>query len=171
MKLENSTNRTCGPLYPGRGARRFGYIASAVLLVISVSNALAQAKPVKATSTVTVRIKAAANSPVVKVAPGSLLVYVDTKTLVLDLEPGVGRVPLELSADMLNALNTSGEGLTPITQNGITRVAFKGRYHPVWVAVTDSKGKVVPFCITGLPAPVQVAARAVRESQGDSHER
>jgi len=171
MKVQESTKRTGRPVYLGCGARRLACVISALTLVIGVSSAFAQAKSAKPASKATTPIKAAASSPVIKVAAGSLLVYVDTKTLALNLEPGADRVALELSADMLNKLNTSGEGLTPVTENGMTRIDLKGRYQPVWVAVTDSKGALIPFCMTSLPAPVQAAAKAIREVKGGSHER
>jgi|GEM_PF-4100307 hypothetical protein len=97
------------------------------------------------------------------VAPGSLLVHVDTKTHQLSLEPGSGTVPLELSADILNALDTSFDGLTPERRGENTKWGLSGRYRGVWLAVTDAEGKTRPFCVTSLPQRVAEAAQAVRQ--------
>ncbi|MHB8797037.1 MAG: hypothetical protein ACYDBY_01110 [Thermoanaerobaculia bacterium] len=96
-------------------------------------------------------------------APGSLLVHVDTKTLQLSLEPGAGTVPLELSADILNVLNTSFDGLTPIRKGENTTWDLEGRYGGVWLAVTGADGKAHVFCVTSLPTRVAEAAQAVRQ--------
>lgn len=102
------------------------------------------------------------------VAPGSLLVHVDTKTLQLNLEPGAGTVPLELSADILNALDKSSVGLTPVKRDGITEYDLRGRHRGVWLAVTDSDGKAHAFCLTQLPPNVSRAAEALRARSGGS---
>jgi hypothetical protein len=109
---------------------------------------------------------AAATPAARAVAPGSLLVHVDTKSLQMSLEPGTGTVPLELSAEILNALNTTFDGLTPVRKDGNTMWDLKGRYRGVWLAVTDAEGKARAFCVTSLPPRVAEAAQAVRRQAG-----
>jgi hypothetical protein len=92
----------------------------------------------------------------------SLQVYVDVRTLALDLTPGNGRVPLTLGPEVLEKLDMTTTGLTPTTANGVTRMDLKGRFQPVWVAVVGADGKARPFCLTSLPPQVDAAARTVR---------
>lgn len=110
--------------------------------------------------------KAPAPAAARAIAPGSLLVHVDTKTHQLALEPGSGTVPLELSADILNALNTSFDGLAPERRGERTKWDLRGRYRGVWLAVTDAEGKTRAFCVTSLPQRVAEAAQAVRMQVG-----
>jgi len=112
--------------------------------------------------------KAPAPAAARAIAPGSLLVHVDTKTHQLALEPGSGTVPLELSAEILNALNKSSVGLTPIRRAGMTEFDLRGRHHGVWLAVTDTEGKAHVFCLTQLPPSVSSAAEALRARSGGS---
>jgi len=100
-----------------------------------------------------------------KAKPKSLRVYVDTKTLALNLDAGSGRVPLDLSIEVLNALNTTHDGLKIVTEKGVKRVDLRGRFQPVWVAVTDADGKAIAFCITRLPEPVRAAAKKILDSK------
>jgi hypothetical protein len=72
-------------------------------------------------------------------------------------------MPLELSLDDLNALNTSADGLTPVTIGDMVVLDLQGRFHPVWFVVADADGKPRAFCLTHLPASVETAAQAVRE--------
>jgi hypothetical protein len=98
-------------------------------------------------------------------ASGSLLVHVDPKTLSIGLVAKTGTVPLELTSETLNALDTSSEGLTPVTTPDGALYHLQGRFQAVWVAVTDADGKLRPFCLTSLPSEVAAAAKALREAQ------
>jgi hypothetical protein len=97
-------------------------------------------------------------------APGSLVVHFDTKTLQVSLTPSEHSVPLELTPEILNALDTSDEGLTPVTEHGDTTLDLEGRFQGVWFAVTDSDGETKAFCVTSLPPSVSEAARALRQA-------
>ncbi len=131
--------------------------------VLALVAGLCLAAVVAATALAAPPAAAQASRPI---APGSLLVHVDTRTLELGLEPAPGTVPLELSAEVLNALDTSGEGLKPVTKGNVTRIDLQGRYRGVWFAVTDADGKTKPFCLTALPPKVAAAARALRQKEG-----
>jgi len=115
--------------------------------------------------------KPAAKATPARATPKSLTVYVDRKTLELDLTPGAGRAALELTPDILEALNTSSDGLQATTRNGITSVDLRGRFEPVWFVVKGADGKPHPFCLTSLPAPVEAAAKVVREANEALHGR
>jgi len=108
--------------------------------------------------------KPPAQPAVPRVTPQSLTVYIDTRTLEMNVTPGAGRAALQLTPDILESLNTSSEGLVPTTRNGITSVDLRGRFQPVWFVVKGADGKAYPFCLTSLPAPVEAAAKAIRES-------
>jgi hypothetical protein len=94
-------------------------------------------------------------------SPGSLVVHVDTKTFQVSLTASPNSVPLRLNPEILNALDTSVEGLTPVTANGDTILDLEGRFQGVWFAVTDSDGQTGAFCLTSLPPSISAAARAI----------
>ena len=106
-------------------------------------------------------------APAMKLAPGSLLVHVDTKTMEMGLQAGEKTVPLELTADVLEKLNTSTEGLKLETKDGVTSAHLMGRFQGVWIAVRGSDGRIKPVCLTSLPPTVEAAAHALRQSKGD----
>lgn len=142
---------------------RFGIAACALALLAGAQPLLAEDPPAKSPD----KAPAPAAAPATRaVAPGALLVHVDTKSLQMSLEPGAGTVPLELSAEILNALNTTFDGLTPARKGGNTTWDLKGRYRGVWLAVTDAEGKAHAFCVTSLPPRVAEAAQAVRRQAG-----
>jgi hypothetical protein len=142
-------------------------LASCVLALLAGAGVLlAEAPPPEAPQAAPP--KAAAPAGARTIAPGSLLVHVDTKTHQLALEPGSGTVPLELSAEILNALDKSSVGLTPVKRAGMTEFDLRGRHHGVWLAVTDTEGKAHVFCLTQLPPSVSSAAEALRARSGGS---
>jgi hypothetical protein len=95
-----------------------------------------------------------------------LTVWIDPDTQEMGLDPGPGRVPLGLGLTQLNALNTSMDGLTPVTKDGVTRIDFQGRFQPVWMLVIDRAGQPRPVCLTSLPPAVAAAADALRKEAG-----
>lgn len=115
----------------------------------------ASGEPVKATVDTSARAAAAAER-------GALVTYVNPESGMMALEPSFGSVPLELSAKVLDSLNTSTEGLTPVIVNGVTTIDLQGRFSSVWFTVTDSGGKAHAFCVTSLPPDVASAAKALR---------
>jgi hypothetical protein len=125
-------------------------VASVALLaaVCSASSLLAEKKP------------EAAKAP--PPARSSLVVHVDPKTMTMSLAAGAGTVPLELSPDVLEHLDTSSEGLKSETRNGVTVTDLAGRFQPVWFVVMDAAGTPRPVCVTHLPPDVETAAKAVR---------
>jgi hypothetical protein len=111
---------------------------------------------------------ASVHAPPASAAPGdgirrTLTVFIDPDTQDMGLIPGPGRMPLELSLDDLNALDTSADGLTPVTIGDMVVLDLRGRFHPLWVVVAGADGKPRAFCLTNLPASVETAAQALRE--------
>jgi len=147
-------------------ARHIAVLACACALFAGAPAAGAESPSAKAPSS-----KAPAPAPASAaaagkaVAPGSLLVHVDPKTLEISLSSRAGTVPLELTSEILNALDTSSEGLTPVTTPEGTLFDLQGRFHATWIVVTDAEGKARPFCLTALPPEVAAAAKALRERE------
>jgi hypothetical protein len=147
---------------PRRGSSR------CISFILAVAGALLAGRPAVATDGSPAKVAAPASQDTatgMPVAPGSLLVHVDPKTLSIGLVAKVGTVPLELTSETLNALDTSSEGLTPVTTLDGTLYHLQGRFQAVWVAVTDADGKLHPFCLTSLPPEVAAAAKALREGR------
>ena len=141
-------------------------LASTFILAIGARDGLAEeAVPPQA------NVRETSGSGSKTLAPGSLLVHVDPRTLELSLTPSKSTVPLELTTEILNGLDTSFEGLTASVKSDGTLYDLKGRFQGVWLAVTDSSGQTKPFCLTSLPPPVAAAARALRERKEARRER
>lgn len=145
------------------GSSRFVLAICGCAILAGAGRLLAEEPPAKGPEKAPATAAAQATRAV---APGSLLVHVDTKSLQLSLEPGAGTVPLELSADILNALDKGSVGLTAAKRDGITEYDLRGRHRGVWLAVTDSEGKAHTFCLTQLPPRVSMAAEALRAKSG-----
>jgi hypothetical protein len=153
------------PTPPKRHATRLVLAACACALVTGALDASALASPPEPPDKEAAK-EAVAAATVKPLAPGSLMVHVDPKTLKLSLEPTAKTVPLEFSAGILNALNTTFDGLTPVKKGDATRWDLQGRYQGVWFVVTDAEGKARPFCVTSLPPDVAAAAEALRQKKG-----
>jgi hypothetical protein len=88
--------------------------------------------------------------------PSGFLIHIDPQTGTLLKEPAPGSVPLQLSPDLRDALDTSHRGLVEVQGarpgSGV-KVHLQGRFRNPLVATTDASGKVTIQHLHGPAEP------------------